>query len=402
MSRLQLSLIALTFFCSCNLSSEKISNTTSTVGDITTTVSQSSVDDMKSSSVDPKAMAEKTTTTIAAKTDEVMVESDKMKASYDEMKKNETVNVNRESSENIAKYESSSTTVNANTQVSEKTEARASIPSEVSTSNSVQEQEVKTVEKEASTNVVVNQPKEVRTSVIEKKEEMSTPPVKEKAVSPKPVLVEGHDMWNKLLSTHVSSSGHVNYGAIKKNEAQLDAYLAWLESNAPSKSDKSQKAKAFWINAYNAYTIKLIVNNYPVSSITELHGGKPWDVSWIKLGGSTYSLNNIEHDIIRPIWKDARIHFAVNCAAKSCPPIANKAYTVGNMDALLESSTKKFINNASFNTISSSSMSLSKIFDWYKEDFGDLIGYINKYSSAKVGSGASISFQDYNWSLNGK
>ena len=88
-----------------------------------------------------------------------------------------------------------------------------------------------------------------------------------------------------------------------------------------------QKKMAYWINVYNAFTIKMIVDNYPVSSITKLHGGKPWDVKWIELGEKKYSLNEIEHNILRPQFKDARIHFAVNCAAQSCPPILNKAWT---------------------------------------------------------------------------
>ena len=157
---------------------------------------------------------------------------------------------------------------------------------------------------------------------------------------------------------------------------------------------------AYWINAYNAFTVKLILKNYPISSITKLDSGKPWDVKWIKLGEKTYSLNNIEHDILRPTYKDARIHFAVNCAAKSCPPLLNKAWTANNLNATLDKQTKTFINNATFNEIGADVVKLSKIFEWYKVDFGDLIEYINKYSTVKVNQDATIEFVDYNWALN--
>ena len=128
-------------------------------------------------------------------------------------------------------------------------------------------------------------------------------------------------LWNGLLRKYVNSSGKVNYKGFKSDKSKLDAYLKELENNPIQENWSKAKKMAYWINAYNAFTIKLIVDNYPISSITKLHGGKPWDVKWIKLGGQTYSLNNIENDILRPKYKDARIHFAVNCAAKSCPPL---------------------------------------------------------------------------------
>jgi len=112
------------------------------------------------------------------------------------------------------------------------------------------------------------------------------------------------------------------------------------------------------------------------------------------------SLNDIENVIIRPTFKDARIHFAVNCAAKSCPPLLNKAYTASNVQSLLESQTKKFVNNAALTTITPDAVTISKIFDWYGEDFGDLITYLNKYSSTKINAGAKVNFMEYDWSLN--
>ena len=209
-----------------------------------------------------------------------------------------------------------------------------------------------------------------------------------------------HGLFNDLLQTHVSTSGKVNYAGIKTDVAKLDNYIKLLQEN-PASSDWSRDARlAYWINAYNAFTIKLIINNFPVGSIMDLDGGKPWDKSWISIGDKTYSLNDIEHKIIRPKFGDARIHFAVNCAAKSCPPIANKAYTEANVNSLLEQRTRQFINDGTYNKYEGAQAKVSKIFEWYGEDFGDLAAYLNKYLNNKLPDGSEISFLDYNWSLN--
>jgi hypothetical protein len=218
-------------------------------------------------------------------------------------------------------------------------------------------------------------------------------PIQEKPKAP------DHNNWNTLLQQYVNGSGNVNYAAFKKNESQLDAYLAELEDNAPAPDWIRREAMAYWINAYNAGTIKLILKNWPVKSIMDLHGGKPWDVKWIKLGGKTYSLNGIEHDILRPQYKDARIHFAVNCAAASCPPIPNKAFTSDNLTSLLEARARAFVRNSSYNTIGETVV-VSKIFDWYGEDFGDLREYLNKYAITPIPEGKEIGFREYDWALN--
>lgn len=218
------------------------------------------------------------------------------------------------------------------------------------------------------------------------------------AVAEKPAF--SHTAFDALLKKYVSSSGKVNYNGFKADEKKLDAYLAQLEATPIEKSWSKNKKMAYWINAYNGYTIKLILNNHPVKSITDLHGGKPWDVKWIKLDGRTLSLNNIENDILRPTYKDARIHFAVNCAAKSCPTLLNRAWTEGNLNANFEKQAKAFINNANFNSISKNSIEVSKIFEWYKVDFGNLIDYLNKYSTTKINSDAKINFMEYDWALN--
>ena len=224
----------------------------------------------------------------------------------------------------------------------------------------------------------------------------TTPKVPKPQAPTKP----NHNTWNSLLQKHVSNSGKVNYSGFKTDLATLNAYLADLAANAPNNTWSRNEKMAYWINAYNAFTVKLIVQNYPTSSITKLHGGKPWDHKWIQLGNKTYTLNNIENDILRPVYKDARIHFAVNCAAKSCPPLLNQAWTASNLNNNFEKQAKAFINNPKFNKISTDTVEISKIFEWYAVDFDDLLAYLNKYSTTQIDANAKISYKEYDWALN--
>lgn len=214
-----------------------------------------------------------------------------------------------------------------------------------------------------------------------------------------PMFKISHDKFDALLSKYVSNNGDVDYTGLKNDVSKLQLYLDELTSTQISSLTKNEKL-AFWINAYNAYTIKLIVDNFPVSSITDLEGGKPWDKKWIKLNGQTLSLNNIENDIIRPQFNEPRIHFAVNCAAKSCPPLLNEAWTASNLESNFAKQTKKFINNPQFNKVSDESIEISKIFEWYGEDFGDVIAFFNKYSDTKVSPSVEKKFLEYNWAIN--
>lgn len=209
-----------------------------------------------------------------------------------------------------------------------------------------------------------------------------------------------HELFNTLLQKYVTPTGAVNYKGLKSEKKTLEQYIAELAKQIPDNSWSKKASLAYWINAYNAFTLKLIIDNYPVKSIMNLNGGKPWDVKWIVLDGKKYSLNNIENDIIRPKYKDARIHFAVNCAAISCPPLANVAFNESNIDELLDSRTKNFINSKSNDLTNAKRIKLSNIFDWYKADFGDIAAFLNKYSKDKIEKNASINYNDYNWALN--
>lgn len=208
--------------------------------------------------------------------------------------------------------------------------------------------------------------------------------------------------WDTFLKKYVSASGDVDYKSIKANKKELEAITKTFSATSVLTSWSKNDQLAFWINTYNVFTIDLVVNHYPIKSIQNLDGGKTWDVKRIAIGGKKYSLNNIENDIIRPQFKDARIHFAVNCAAKSCPPILNSAFFGKTLDEQLDAVTKKFISNTKYQNITSGKMTLSKIFDWYKVDFGDIFTFINKYSTIKVNKNTAIVYKEYDWSLNEK
>ncbi len=213
--------------------------------------------------------------------------------------------------------------------------------------------------------------------------------------------IPDHSTFDALLQKYVSEKGAVDYAGFKKDEAALDKYCATLAKAIPAKDWNKDASLAYWINAYNAFTIKLILKNYPVKSITDISKGKPWDEKWIKLGSQTYSLNNIENDIIRPTYKEPRIHFALNCAAVSCPPLANKAFTAVNLESMLATRTIAFVNSSA-NDLTGSKIQVSKIFDWYGEDFGNVVSFLNKYANKKVSSAATVGYKDYDWKLNGK
>ena len=208
-----------------------------------------------------------------------------------------------------------------------------------------------------------------------------------------------YDTYNAFLQKNVSATGTVNYKNIKNSKTDLDKIVAVFAAKTPDKTWAKNDALTYWLNAYNLFTIKLIADNYPVKKITDLDGGKPWNVKRIELAGQKYSLNQIENDIIRPTYKDARIHFAVNCAAKSCPPLLNKAFTAATVQSVLDQRTKSFITGKT-NVLGEKNAKISKIFDWYKVDFGDITAFLSKYSTVKVAKDAKVEFSDYDWNLN--
>ncbi|MDX1909882.1 MAG: DUF547 domain-containing protein [Saprospiraceae bacterium] len=230
--------------------------------------------------------------------------------------------------------------------------------------------------------------------------------IKRNVVS-KPVT---HEIWDALLKKHVAADGFVHYKGFIQDSAELNRYLRVLESAHPSEQGWTRAEQmAYWINAYNAYTVQLIVRNYPVESIKDIRRGlafvnSVWDIKFIKIQGFTYDLNNIEHNILRPVFKDARIHAAINCASYSCPRLRNEAYTAENLEKQLDDGMRGFVNDPLRNQLSGEKARVSEIFKWFRSDFerdaGSLRAYLNRYAATPLRETTDISFLDYQWSLN--
>lgn len=211
-----------------------------------------------------------------------------------------------------------------------------------------------------------------------------------------------HASWDKLVKKYVTNEGAVDYKGFKNDSAKIDEYLKRLSENAPSDDWSVQELLAYYINLYNAGTVKLIVDNYPVHSIKDISGA--WTKGRIRVGSKALSLGGIENGILRKM-NEPRIHFAINCASISCPKLSNEAYTAAKINEQLDRAAKEFINSEK-NKISASNPKVSSIFDWYKKDFKvkgktDVIAYINQYSKTKINPNATISYLEYHWDLNG-
>lgn len=226
------------------------------------------------------------------------------------------------------------------------------------------------------------------------------PAVLSPEASPAATKLQGpdHRAWTDLLSRHVSAAGAVDYDGMRKDMDELDAYLETLAREVPNKNWATSESLAYWINAYNAFTVKLILDNWPVRSIREID--EPWDTKFITLAGDRYSLNQIENDIIRAGYEEPRIHFALVCAAVSCPPLAREAYTADGLDGQLERRTRQFINDETYNVTQEEVVRVSSLFDWYQADFGDVLAFLNTYLPTDIPSGKQLYYLDYDWALN--
>ena len=214
-------------------------------------------------------------------------------------------------------------------------------------------------------------------------------------------------IFDSLLQKNVDKTGRVDYQSLKNNETLLDNYLAYIQNNEPTKDWSSNKKKAFWINTYNAYTIKIILNNYPLKSIRDIKidGETAWKIPFVKIGQKRYTLDQIEHKILRKKFNDPRIHVGINCASVSCPRLWNFAFTEDNIASSLDNLMKEFINNTTRNKISKNNLEISEIFNWFSKDFiknGTIINYLNTYAAIKISEKASIKYLTYDWSLNKK
>ena len=212
-----------------------------------------------------------------------------------------------------------------------------------------------------------------------------------------------HFLFDELLKKYVSDNGNVDYEGFKNSREKLLGYISILQNTFPKfdklKPSKEQKL-AYWINTYNALTIDLILQNYPLKSIKDID--KPWDQRLWKFGNKWLNLNDIEHQILRKM-DEPRIHFAIVCASFSCPKLQNTAFTVSDIETQLTTATKEFLDDSTKNYISQNNLRLSKILKWFAKDFktnGSLIDFLNKYTEIEISSKAKKSFKDYNWDLN--
>lgn len=216
-----------------------------------------------------------------------------------------------------------------------------------------------------------------------------------------------HSKLNTLLKTYVNSEGMINYNSLKANRGGLDSYLESTAAVSESDFNKWSESKrlAFLINVYNAETLQLIIDNYPVKSIKKIGSllGTPWDVKSVSLFGKTTTLNYVEHSILRKKYTEPRVHFAIVCAAMGCPPLRNEAFVADQLDAQLDSQAKAFLGQNSKNRVEGSTLYLSTIFKWFGGDFtksGKTVPeYINPYIDGDT-KGKKIKYTDYDWSLN--
>jgi hypothetical protein len=237
---------------------------------------------------------------------------------------------------------------------------------------------------------------------------------------------ENDDSYRDLLAKYVTagSSGIslVDYSKWKKNKADLQrlgAYLASLQSQRPSAMERGQ-AFVFWVNLYNAATLKILLDNYPVKSIRDIKSTGtglldfkasfgPWRTKLLTVEGQSLSLDNIEHDILRPKFRDPRVHYAVNCASIGCPNLKRTPWTAKALEADLEAAARAYINHPRGVSIGpDGSVRVSSVYHWFREDFGGgdqgVITHLQKYAkpelAAKLGSKTAIAGHDYDWSLN--
>jgi hypothetical protein len=218
-------------------------------------------------------------------------------------------------------------------------------------------------------------------------------------------------LYAGLLARHVHQ-GVVDYRGLKQEVPVLDRYLDVLAAVDPGLLSADARF-AFYVNAYNAWTLKLILNHYPgITSIKE--AGSFWESPWKKklarINGGLLTLDEIEHDILRSQFKDPRVHFAVNCASKSCPPLYSVPFNGHDLDRQLDHVTRSFINDPARYRLEGDVLYVSRIFKWFGADFNDdIIGFFQTYAEGDLktvlqakAQDLKVKFLDYDWSLNGR
>ena len=227
-----------------------------------------------------------------------------------------------------------------------------------------------------------------------------------------------HAEWNEFLGKYVKPGkdgiNRVAYGDVTSvDRRKLAGYLERLQAVKITTFSRDEQ-RAYWINLYNATTVKVVLDHYPVESITKINISPglftrgPWKKKLLKVEGEEVSLDDIEHRILRPIWQDPRTHYSVNCASLGCPNLLPQAFTAGNMDEMLEAAARAYVNHPRGASVKGGALTVSSIYVWFKSDFGGddagVIAHLKKYAEpalAKQLRGiTSIDDDQYDWSLN--
>ncbi len=226
-----------------------------------------------------------------------------------------------------------------------------------------------------------------------------------------------HAPWDEFLARYLSTDAkginRLDYASVTQaDRASLNTYLATLQNVQTSTLTRAQQL-AFWINLYNAKTVDIVLEAYPVASILDIKDGVlptgPWNRKVLSVDGESLSLNDVEHRIIRPVFSEARIHYALNCAAAACPNLSPRAWRAEGLDAALSAAEKAYVNDPrGVSFADDGTVRLSKIYAWFREDFGNneaeiiarLATVANPDLRAKLQGRKGVSQYIYDWSLN--
>lgn len=229
-----------------------------------------------------------------------------------------------------------------------------------------------------------------------------------------------HAAWNRLLAAYArpqaGSVTRFDYRTVSSDDrAALEAYIADLAKTPISRYSRAEQF-AYWVNLYNAVTVDVVLDHYPVRSIRDidispgLFANGPWGAKLVTVEGEALSLDDIEHRILRPIWRDPRIHYVVNCAAIGCPNLQTVALTADNAERLMEEAAAAYVNHPRGARIGSRGLVVSSIYAWFEEDFGGseagVLNHLRRYAkpelAAKLRGRTGYAQHRYDWSLNGE
>jgi len=227
-----------------------------------------------------------------------------------------------------------------------------------------------------------------------------------------------HSDWDALLQTYIRPGpdgvNRFAYSRLSAADAkQLHEYIRQM-AGVPISDYSRREQLAYWINLYNALTTQVVLTHYPVASIREIFlndagwNGGPWRTTLVAVEGKELSLNDIKHRILRPIWRDPRIHYAVNCASIGCPNLRRNAYEGDTVNRLLESAARDFVNNSRGVTLENGDVIVSSIYIWFRIDFGNsdraVLEHLRRYAGptlrAALQGHETIASHSYDWSLN--